>query len=76
MSEEKTDPKVTEEPGEAPEDEVRFDFDRGGVPGYLVLIYIAFLTFCAIYILDNMVPSWLDDNPKEGPAPLRWHADP
>jgi len=49
------------------EDEYHFDFDRGGVPGYLVLIYVAFLIMVFFYVVDNLVPAWWS---------LDWHINP
>lgn len=46
-------------PGWPPEEgEYRFGYDRGGVPGFLVLIYVAFLTMVFFYVVDHLVPAW------------------
>lgn len=40
------------------EDHYSFGFDKGGVPGYLVFVYVAFLVFACLYLLDWLIPSW------------------
>jgi hypothetical protein len=45
-------------------------FGEGGVPWYLLLFYLAFLTFFVWYSLEYQLPDFLDrsDLPVETPA--------
>ncbi|MFQ5748965.1 MAG: hypothetical protein ACE5H3_05840 [Planctomycetota bacterium] len=40
------------------EGEYRFRYDKGGIPGFLVVIYVCFLTFVLLYALNFLFPSW------------------
>ncbi|KAA3604943.1 MAG: hypothetical protein DWQ01_20275 [Planctomycetota bacterium] len=59
--------EVKDSAGPPKEDQFEFDYDRGGVPGFLVLVYVAFLTFVLFYVLDYLIPSWWS---------LEWHINP
>ncbi len=70
MSDKETAPAPEESAPKVPEDpetEVPFGYDHGGVPLWLTLIYVAFLTFLLVYVLDHLIPSW---------DSLTWHLDP
>lgn len=41
-----------------PESEYEFGYAKGGVPGFLVFVYVVFLTFSMLYLLDYLIPSW------------------
>lgn len=38
-------------------EEQAFDYDHGGVPWYLVILYISYLVFILLYTLDWMIPA-------------------
>ena len=38
-------------------------FGRGGVPWYLMLLYLAFLTFFVWYVLEYQLPDFLEQSP-------------
>lgn len=39
-------------------------YDKGGVPWFLLLLYLCFLTFFTWYVLEYQLPDFL----REGPA--------
>lgn len=45
----------------------RLGFGDGGVPWYLLLIYLGFLTFFTWYTLEYQLPDYLE---RGGPVPL------
>lgn len=48
----------------------------GGVPWYLVLKYLGFLTFFTWYVLEYQLPDYLEQGPgQQNQAPAA-HADP
>ncbi len=46
-----------------------FAFDTGGVPWYLLLIYVGYLVFFAMYVLDFQLPDFLNQGPGQGGEP-------
>lgn len=42
----------------------KFDFGDGGVPWYLLLVYLAFLVFFTWYVLEYQLPDFM----KQGPT--------
>lgn len=56
----------------ANDDRERFDpgFGRGGVPWYLLALYLAFLVFFTWYVLEHQLPDYLEQGPiRPEPAP-------
>ena len=45
------------------ETQAQFGFGKGGVPWYLMLFYLGFLTFFVWYVLEHQLPSYLDEGP-------------
>lgn len=45
------------------EEEVALGYGTGGVPWYLLAIYIAFLVFFTVYVLDYQLPDFLRQGP-------------
>jgi hypothetical protein len=50
------------EPADARQE--RFEYGHGGVPWYLLLLYLAFLAFFTWYVLEYQLPDYL----KQGPG--------
>jgi hypothetical protein len=46
-----------------------FAFDSGGVPWYLLLLYLGFLVFFTMYVLDFQLPDFLNQGPGQGGEP-------
>lgn len=40
-----------------------FNYGTGGVPWYLLLVYLSFLVFFTWYTLEFQLPDFLDDGP-------------
>ena len=47
--------------------QARFGYGHGGVPWYLLLLYLAFLVFFTWYVLEYQLPDFL----RQGPYPGR-----
>lgn len=64
----------TRHPATIDADEVQFGFGKGGVPWYLMVFYLSFLTFFVWYTLEYQLPDFLDQGPgreaatEQGPA--------
>lgn len=43
-----------------------FGFGTGGVPWYLLLGYLAFLTFFTWYVLEYQLPDFMEQGPGTG----------
>ena len=56
---------MTPETSHEPTDEAAADlgFGKGGVPWYLLLYYLAFLTFFTWYTLEYQLPGFLEEGP-------------
>ena len=50
-------------PEETDEHQQVYDFGEGGVPWYLLLFYLAFLTFFTYYVLENQLPDFTSEPP-------------
>ena len=48
----------SQKPAPPKDEQAEFGYDKGGVPGFLVFVYVAFLTFCMLYLVDYLIPSW------------------
>ena len=46
-----------------------FAYDTGGVPWYLLLLYLAFLVFFTFYVLEFQLPDFLNQGPGQGGEP-------
>lgn len=46
-----------------------FAYDTGGVPWYLLLLYLAFLVFFTFYTLEFQLPDFLQQGPGQGGEP-------
>ena len=46
-----------------------FAYDSGGVPWYLLLLYLGFLVFFTMYVLDFQLPDFLNQGPGQGGEP-------
>ena len=44
-------------------DQAQLGFGRGGVPWYLMVLYLGFLTFFVWYTLEFQLPDFLDQGP-------------
>ncbi len=44
-------------------------FGPGGVPWYLMVLYLGFLVFFVWYVLEYQLPDFLDQSPIESQAP-------
>jgi len=55
---------------ELPSDSERFEpgFGKGGVPWYLMVFYLAFLTFFTWYVLEFQLPDYLQKGPVKPAA--------
>ncbi len=40
-------------------------YGKGGVPWFLLLLYLSFLVFFTWYILDNQLPGFLEEGPGQ-----------
>jgi len=64
------DPQLPRESPEATDSEQKvFGFGSGGVPWYLLLFYLAFLTFFVWYTLEFQLPDYLYQGPGQGGEP-------
>ncbi len=56
--------------GGAPSDIKQADlgFGKGGVPWYLMLLYLGFLVFFVWYVLENQLPDFLSQSPLASEA--------
>ena len=43
-------------------------YGTGGVPWYLMLLYLSFLVFFTWYVLEYQLPEYLDQGPGQGAA--------
>lgn len=62
-------------PGALDADEVQLGFGKGGVPWFLMVFYLSFLTFFVWYTLEYQLPDFLEQGPgseaaatEQGPA--------
>lgn len=46
-----------------------FQYDIGGVPWYLLLLYLSFLVFFTFYVLEYQLPDYLNQGPGTGGEP-------
>ncbi|MCB9915650.1 MAG: hypothetical protein H6828_10955 [Planctomycetes bacterium] len=46
-----------------------FAYDSGGVPWYLLLLYLSFLAFFTWYVLGFQLPDYLTQGPGQGGEP-------
>jgi len=46
-----------------------FAYDVGGVPWYLLLLYLGFLVFFTFYTLEFQLPDFLQQGPGQGGEP-------
>ena len=46
-----------------------FLYDTGGVPWYLLLLYLSFLVFFTFYVLEFQLPDFLQQGPGTGGEP-------
>ncbi|MCP3916482.1 MAG: hypothetical protein GY711_13070 [bacterium] len=48
-------------------DQKRFvpGFDSGGIPWFLLVLYLAFLSLFTWYVLENQLPSFLEEGPGQ-----------
>lgn len=51
------------EPGDAESFEP--GFDKGGVPWYLLVLYLSFLVFFTWYVLEYQLPDFLQQGPGQ-----------
>ena len=47
----------------ADQDQAEFAYGKGGVPWYLMVFYLAFLTFFTWYVLEFQLPGFIDESP-------------
>jgi hypothetical protein len=47
-----------------------FGYGTGGVPWYLLLLYLGFLVFFTMYVLDFQLPDFLNQGPGQGGEPM------
>jgi hypothetical protein len=47
-----------------------FGYGTGGVPWYLLLLYLSFLVFFTMYVLDFQLPDFLNQGPGQGGEPM------
>lgn len=66
---------TTQDPAALDAEEVQLGFGKGGVPWYLMVFYLSFLTFFVWYTLEYQLPGFLDQGPgseaaatEQGPA--------
>ncbi len=52
----------------ADEEPVNFGYGKGGVPWYLLLYYLAFLSLFTWYVLEFQLPGFIDESPVGEPA--------
>jgi hypothetical protein len=55
------DLRAAHEPGD--ELPAELHYDKGGVPWYLLVYYLAFLTFFTWYVLEYQLPEFLEEGP-------------
>jgi hypothetical protein len=64
------DPQPLRDSAEATDSEQKvFGFGTGGVPWYLLLFYLSFLTFFVWYVLEFQLPDYLYQGPGQGGEP-------
>lgn len=44
-------------------DALEIEYGKGGVPWYLLLLYLGFLAFFTWYVLEYQLPDFLDEGP-------------
>jgi len=52
----------------ADEQQAEFNYGKGGVPWYLLLFYICFLSFFTYYVLEFQLPDFLKQGPLTEPT--------
>lgn len=51
------------------ESQIDFGYDEGGVPWFLLLLYVSFLVFFTWYVLEYQLPDFLHQGPGVEAAP-------
>lgn len=56
-------------PEETDSEQKVFGYGRGGVPWFLLLFYLSFLTFFVWYVLEYQLPDYMVEGPGRGGEP-------